>query len=383
MQHNRTTIYLAGFLFSVPIALAAYINSSFISSFVGEKFIGIIYVLGSLCSIIALLIAPKIFRKIGGYKFLLLIILFDALSFLILALTNSTPSIVLMFILGFSMNTLLIFSLDEILKIFSNSSATGKTRGMYLAICNLAWIFAQLASGTFLGGFSFRAIYLTSFLVMVLLLLVSSLKLKNIPDPKYDNVKSLKYVKNFLKNKHLSRAYGISFLLQFFFCWMVIYTPIYLYAHLGFSWKEIGLIFAVMLLPFSIIPFHLGKYADKVGERSLLMLGFTITSTTTLALFFIRGHELWIWALLLFITRVGASTIEVMSDAYFFKHIKSENDEFVGVYRSASPMAYIVGPSIAFIVFIFVPSFNFIYPILAAIMLYGVYLASTIKRDDI
>ena len=236
MRQNRATIYMAGFLFYIPIALSSYINSSFMSSFVGEKLVGIVYIFGSICSIFALLLAPKIFKKIGGYRFLLLIILFDAISFLILALTNNTPSIILMFVLGFSMNTLLIFSLDEILKIFSNSSATGKTRGMYMAICNLAWIFAQFASGTFLGGFSFRTIYFISFSVMILLLIISFFKLRTIPDPNYDKMGTLKYMRKFFQSKNLSRAYILSFLIQFFFCWMVIYTPIYLHNYIGFSW---------------------------------------------------------------------------------------------------------------------------------------------------
>jgi MFS family permease len=383
MEHNRKIIYLAGFLFSIPIALAAYINSSFISFFVGEKFVGIIYVLGSIGSILALLSAPKIFKKIGGYKFLLLVIFLNALSFLALALTKNLWSIIFAFVLGFSMNTLIVFSLDEILKIFSKDPAIGKIRGIYLIICSSAWVLAQLLFGTILGGFSFKTIYFVSFMVMMLFFLVSFLNLKNIPDPQYDKIKSFKYVKTFFKNKNLFRAYGISFLLQFFYCWMVIYTPIYLYTHLGFDWKEIGIIFTIMLLPFSIIPFHLGKYGDKIGERKILMFGFTIAGLATLSLFFISGHLLWLWALLLFITRIGAATIEVMSDAYFFKHIKPENEEFVGVYRSASPISYILGPIIAFMIFIFVPSFNFIYVILGTLMLYGIYLSSTIRKSDI
>ena len=138
MKHNRKMIYLAGFLFSMPIALASYINSSFLSSFVGEKFVSIIYVLGSIGSILALLLAPKIFRKIGGYRFLLLVILLDAFSFLMLSVAENIWSAIAMFILGFSMNTLLIFSLDELLEIFSRNSATGKIRGIYLVVCNAA-----------------------------------------------------------------------------------------------------------------------------------------------------------------------------------------------------------------------------------------------------
>ncbi len=383
MKNNRLTIYLAGFLFYLPIALSTYINSSFISSFVGEKSVGIIYILGSIGSLIALLVSPKIFRKTGSYKFLLSIILINAIAFISLAFTQNIFVVVSMFIIGFSMNTLIIFALDEILKIFSKTQETGKIVGAYLAICSSAWIVAQLASGTVLGGISFRSIYLIGSILMMGLFLIIYLRLKKVPDPKYDNINNLQSLKEFFLNKNLSRIYIINFLLQFFFSWMIIYTPIYLASHIGFSWKEISIIFTFMLLPFSFIPFSLGKYADKFGERNTLILGFIITSFSTITLFFIENKILWVWALLLFFTRVGAATVQSMADIYFFKHIKPENEEFVGIYRNASPVAFIFGPLLATIVFIFIPSFNFIYAILGALMLSGVYLASTIDKKDI
>lgn len=383
MKHNRKIIHLAGFLFSISLALMLYINSSFLSSFISEKLVGLTYALGSIISILALLVAPKIFRKTGGYKFLLIVVGLDALSILIFAFSKNVWIAVPAFIFGFALNTLIVFSLDELLKIFSRDSATGRIRGSYLALCHLAYIVSLLLLGTILGASSFKIIYIVAFSVMVLLFLFSFFSLKDIPDPKYDNLKALQYVKKFFRDRNLFRAYGINFLLQFFYAWMVIYTPIYLYAHLGFSWREIGIIFAIMLLPFIIIPFHVGKYGDKVGERKILMFGFAIAALSTLSLFFIQEHTVWIWAMLLFATRLGAATIEVMSDAYFFKHINPENEEYVGVYRSATPIAYIVGPLFAFFVFIFVPSFNFIYPILAALTLSGVYLSSTIRKSDI
>ena len=385
MKHDRKIIYLAGFLFSLPIALMSYVNSSFLSSFVGEKLVGIIYTLGSITSILALLVVPTIFRKMGGYRFLLLLIGLDALSILFFVLAKDAWTIIIAFIFGFAFNAIIVFSLDELLKIFSKNSGTGGIRGTYLAITSLAWILSQfvLMFGQTKEVFSFQSIYLMAFVIMILFFLLSFFTLKNTIDPKYDRIKSIKYVKEFFKNKNLFRAYGLNFLLQFFYCWMVIYTPIYLSAHLGFDWKQIGLIFAVMLLPFSILPFSLGKYSDRIGERKMLMSGFLLTSFFTLALFFIQTNEIWIWALALFSTRIGAATIETMTDTYFFKHIKMENEEFVGVYRSSPPVAYVIGPLVASIVFVFVPSFNFIYLILGALMLFGVYLSSTIRKSDV
>ncbi|MES2023170.1 MAG: MFS transporter [Patescibacteria group bacterium] len=376
-------IFLAGFLLSLHLAFTAYINSSFLTSFVGEKLINLIYALGAIASILVLLVAPEILQKIGIRKFLLSLAFIDALSLLTFSSINNSCIAAIIFILYFVTNILIIFSIDELLKIFSKNSATGKVRGLYIAVMNLAWIIAQLASSKILGAFHFQTIYFIGFTIMLLFFLTVLFGLKNIPNPNYDKMKIIKYVETFFKDSHLSRSYKINFLLQFFISWMIIYTPIYLSVHLGFTWQQIGIIFAIMLIPFSILPFRLGEYADKIGERKMLMIGFFIASIATMSIFFIHQHAIWIWALALFMTRVGGATIETMSDVYFFKHIKPENEEYISVYRNTLPIAYIVGPLSALIAFAFIPSFNFLYIILGAIMLSGVYIASTISRSDI
>jgi MFS family permease len=244
-------------------------------------------------------------------------------------------------------------------------------------------VVSQSFSGKTLSEFSFSTIYFIAFIMMALFFLSTFFSLRNLNDPKYDKIFAWQSFKKFFSNKNLARSYKINFILQFFYAWMVIYTPMYLFAHLGFDWKEIGIIFTIMLLPFVFIQFPLGNYSDKIGERKMLMIGFFIASVATLSLFFITKHEVWIWAVALFCTRVGAATIEVMSDVYFFRHINKENDGFISVYRNAGPSSYVLAPVTAFIIFFLVPSFNFIFLILGALMLYGVYLSSTIKRGEI
>jgi MFS family permease len=382
-MNNKKIIYLAGFVFSLAVALMSYINSSFLATFIDEKSVGIIYALGSIVSVFTLFTIPTIFRKLGSRAFLLLVIGLDALSILLFALGQDPLIIALIFVAGFTLNTLIFFSLDELLKISSSTGGMGRTRGGYLALSNIAWILSQLALGTILGEQSFRYIYIVSFSIMIVLFLLIFVRLRHIPDPVYDKMNIREYTGAFFRNKNLFRAYSMNVLLQFFYCWMIIYTPIYLSLHMGFSWKEIGIIFAIMLLPFSIIPFPLGTYADKIGERKILMYGFTIISLATLSLFFIEDKSLWLWAFMLFMTRVGAASIEIGIDAYFFKHIKPENEEFISIYRTATPTAYIKGPLVALFVLPFIPSFEYLYVVLGAVMLYGIYLSSTIRKDDI
>lgn len=376
-------IFFLGFLLALHLAFISYVNSSYLSTFSGEKNVGFIYILSSIGSVLALFYIPKILQKLGGYKFLLWFSGASAGSLLSLSLLKSPVQIIPVFIFYFILNSLLVFALDETLEIESRNSTTGRVRGLYLTFINLAWVLSQILSGKILANFSFNALYLIAFIIMSLFFLTTFFGLKGIRDPKYDKTLAWQSFKNFFANKNLARAYKINFLLQFFYVWMVIYTPIYLSAHLGFNWQEIGIIFTIMLLPFVLIQFPLGNYSDKIHEKKMLILGFLIASIATLSLFFIERHEIWIWALALFITRIGAATIEVMSDVYFFKHITKENDEFISIYRNAGPTSYILAPMIAFGVFYFAPSLNFIFLVLGAIMVYGIYLASTIKNSDI
>ena len=104
---------------------------------------------------------------------------------------------------------------------------------------------------------------------------------------------------------------------------MVIYTPIYLHEYIGFGWDKIGIIFSIMLLPFVILDFPLGKLSDKIGEKKMLMAGFLIMTSSVLAIPLMTEPLLWLWAVILFMTRVGAATIESLSESYFFKVIKN------------------------------------------------------------
>ncbi len=376
-------IFLLGFLFSLHLAVISYFNSSFLSSFYPEKNISLIYIISSVLSLVILFFIPSILKRIGEYKFLLLVSGLSALSLLSLAILKIPAFVVGIFIFYFALSYLIIFALDELLEIFSRNSSTGRVRGLYLTFVNSAWVISQAFSGKILSSHSFTTLYFIAFAIVLIFTFVAFWSFRNLEDPKYDKILGWQSFKSFFANSNLARAYKINFLLQFFYVWMVIYTPIYLYSHLGFGWEEVGAIFMIMLLPFVLIQFPLGRYSDKVGERKMLMLGFLVASLATLSLFFIQKHEIWIWALMLFSTRIGAATIEVMSDVYFFRHIEKENDQFIAVYRNTAPVAYVLAPLVAFIAFYFIPSFNFIFLILGTLMLYGIYLSSTIEKGDI
>ncbi|MEK7588504.1 MAG: MFS transporter [Patescibacteria group bacterium] len=378
---NRNIIYGAGFLFSIALALTSYINSSFLKVFTSDYYIGIIYVIASLISILALVRIPNILNKIGNRAtaFVFSIICFT--SFLILAFSQNAYLVIPAFILNFISINFVFSSLDIFMEDFSKSSSVGKFRGMYLMFTSLAWVISQSLSGSIIEKSSFTGIYLISSMFMMLTAFMFVFFLHDFKDPKYKKIPILKTMKFFIKNKNILKIYFINLLLKFFFVWMVIYTPIYLHENLGFGWNKIGLIFTIMLTPFVFLSYPLGKISDKIGEKKLLILGFIISAFATSMIPLIKEPTFFIWALILFSTRVGAATIEVMSESYFFKSVNEENADEIAFFRNTVPVSYVIAPLLGSGVLLFIPSFEYIFYVLGAIMLIGVYL--TLKIKDI
>jgi MFS family permease len=379
MKHNRKIIYLAGFIFSIPIALTSYINSSFLENYLNAYYVSILYVIASILTIWGLSEISKVLTRFGNRRATILFSFIIFLSLIILAFTDKVFVAIGAFILYFIASNLIIATLDIFIEDFSKSGTIGRFRGFYLTIINSAWIIAQVISGSIIAKSSFRGIYLLSALFMLLVAVIFILFLHNFIDPKYKKVPILKTFKLFMQNKNISKIYLINLILKFFYAWMIIYTPIYLNQYLGFSWDQIGIIFSIMLLPFVILEFPLGKLSDKMGERKMLIWGSLIIALFTLIIPLINQQKLWVWAAVLFATRIGAAIIEVMSESYFFKIINEENADVISFFRNTNSLSYIIAPLLAIPILFFVPSFEYLFYILSAIMLLGLLLSLRLK----
>ena len=381
MQKNLKIIYLAGFLFSIPVALTSYINSTFLKSFVSEYTVSFIYVVASIVTILGLLKMPKILSRLGNRKATLYFSIICFFSLLILAFGKISALVIPAFVLFFVTTNFLIATLDIFIEDFSNNVSVGKFRGLYLMFINLAWVTSQAISGTVIAKSSFLGIYLLSALFMITVSSVFILFLHDFKDPKYTKVSILKTLKSFVRNKNIFKIYLLNLILKFFFVWMIVYTPIYLHEYLGFDWTKIGFIFTIMLLPFIFLTFPLGKLSDKIGEKKMLLMGFFIATIFTLLMPFIKTPIFLVWAGILFMTRVGAATIEIMTETYFFKIVTEENADEISFFRNTTPVSFLIAPLFAIPILMFTPSFAYIFFVLGAILLGGLFI--TLRLKDI
>ena len=376
-------MYVLSFFFTLHIALSAYVNSTFLSEIISEKFVGLLYTLSSLATLLLLSKSSIILKYFGNKRLTLWLLLVNMLS-LIGMITSRNPYVISSaFVVFVSTNTQIFFCIDIFIEHFSNKKTVGKSRGLYLTIINIAWMASPLVAAFLIskeGGY--KTIYILAFITIIIMTLGLLFSVKTFKDKTYKKTPFLETYKFLKTNPHMFAITMINFILQFFFAWMVVYIPIYLFQHIGLGWAQLGIIFTVMLSPFVIFSLPIGILIDKYhfNKRNLLYIGFIIISVSTFLIAGITTKKILPWAVVLFATRVGASIIETTSEIYFFTQIKEEEAYLLSVFRDMTPVAYIIAPILGTIIFIFLP-FKYLFIILSLILLTGLYYIPRLKQN--
>ncbi len=376
------TITILGFIFSLQVALTIYSNSSFLEQLIDSQYIGLFYAAGSLITLLCIYLTPRFIAKLGSRTVLSIYSLITLVSLLVLAFVRN--DYVLLGALGIYLvlGTLLYLTLDIIIGHFSKLTNTGKIRGYYLALVNLAYVIAPLFTGFILGRFGFPVLFAISG-ILILILLIAGFRIPNvIPDADTSIKKSA--LRTVAHSKQLRGIFISNFTLQFFYAWMVIYVPHYLHTILGIPWGKLGLMFSVSLLAFVLLQVPVGYAIDAwISEKRVLVIGHIIMSISTIVFGYISSNAVFpILVLVFFITRIGASIIEISSDSYFFKSIDSDHTHLIGLFRSMYPVAYIIAPLLASLLFMTGMSYETFFTLLGIISIVGGLPLVFIKKTN-
>lgn len=372
-------LYLFAFFLSLHSFIPTYANSTFLETFLSAQTVGVVFAGAALFSLIVILNLPRLLRRLGVFKLVLLLIALEIATLLTLGLSSSAWITVIAFIMHLLLARSLLYTVDIFTESLSTKGKMGSIRGMLLTTINTALLISPLLVGFIIGETeAFRKMYLASALLLIPAAILLLRNFRNFKDPNYQPVKTRETVARIFKNKDLFNVFAAQFLLRFFYAWMIIYTPIYLIETIGFSWTDIGPIFTVMLLPFIIFELPLGRIADEyLGEKELLIAGFVVVAISTFSLSFITTPSVIVWMSILFLTRLGASMVEIMSETYFFKKISPSDTELVALFRTLSSIAFIAAPVVTTLTLIFI-DIRYSFMVLAAIMLTGIVYAAGI-----
>lgn len=371
-------IFLSNIFISFHYALIIYINSSFLSSFFSETQVSALYIIGSAGSTIFLLNASKILEKTGVYRFTFWSLIIEILATLGLALTKSPAIISLLFLIHTVTISLILFNMDVLVETAENDKAqVGSVRATYLTLTNLTIVLAPFCLSWIIDGSLYSNVYVLSALSM-LPLYFFVVKFRDTVTTKIHHIRLKDTMMEYARNKNLFNIAVCQFLLQLFYAFMIIYTPIYLKESIGFSWPEIGIIFTIMLIPFVLFEVPIGELSDeKYGEQEFLTIGFVIMSLATIFMSFVTVKIFWVWAAVLFLTRVGASFTEISIESYFFKIIEKEKTDIISFFRISRPISFIIAPVLATVIFQFI-QFQYIFIFVGITMILGVYYSMSL-----
>jgi predicted MFS family arabinose efflux permease len=198
-------------------------------------------------------------------------------------------------------------------------------------------------------------------------------------DPGYTHLSPHQLIHHIAHNHNWVKLFSANIILQTFYAWMTIYTPIYLHTVMNFSWESIGIILVVMLLPFPLIQYPLGILADKkYGEKEIMITGFVIMGLASIGLSYISAPSVIIWALALALTRIGAASAEIMIETYFFKTVSPRDAAALGIFRITRPLSYLIGPLVG-IIGMFFFSTQVMFTVVGVMSLFALIPIMTIK----
>jgi MFS family permease len=379
-QRNIRNIFGTNFILILALSAGAYIHSSMLEGLDTALSVGVLFALGSVGAIVAVSLAPKILKMRGVTKTVMRSGIWNILALLTISFSVSPLMAIVGFIMYFASLSLMVLAIDVLLEHYSSDSNTGGIRGISLALGNLAFLIGPLVAGYVADARGFSAVYFMTSIGVALMLLFFWTKFKKFKHfPKQAHTNGIKNFVALIRNKALFKVYKVAFSLEFFFSIWSIFMTIYMNTVIGFSWTEIGILFAIMHVPYIIFEPFIGWLADnKWGEKEMMAIGIVIITITTFILAMTTDSSFWLWAVLLFFSRTGSSMVQVTNESYFFKHVGSRDTNIISAFRNAAPLGLLIGPLVGGAILNFV-DYQDLFFILSILVLFAIIPALKLK----
>jgi len=375
-----TKIYLISFLLGFQLSLVLYVLSNFLQEITGIKNIGVFFLLAYAFSFYILVNLHHLIKRHGKSNMLLLFMALKIVALFLMGIYAESMIAVVFAIWSLIGDILVWVNLDIVIEGLSRDKVTGRIRGANLTAMDVGFLFGPFLAAWTVENIGFGPVFLLAAMITSIALFIYYRDFRKKEKASFTrDFKVGEVLHKMLGRKDLIRAYYASLMLELFYCMMTIYTPLYLLS-IGLSWIEIGKIITVMLIPFVFIQFPLGIVADKkTGEKEWLIVGILIISFSTAVVSFISTPSVVLWMSILFITRIGASIIQIMRDSYFYKKIGPQDVDFIDFFRTTKSVAYVFG-TLFFSLFLIVLPLKMIFLMLGVLIFTA--LAPVLRLHD-
>ncbi len=375
-------IAFLGFIFGVSISLLAYIASSYFKEVIASDNVSVFYVVIFCVLLVTLFKLNRIIEGFGRARTLMTLLAMQIGVLLALQFVSISWGGAILLIAYYILYGIIGIVFDIVLEAYSNNGYTGRLRGMYLSVWNFGILIGPLISTFLLEKYGFPMIFMVTLMLYILMFLTVFVALNDIQGHVIaQHLRTKNTLEKFMQNRSLINIYWISLSLHFFYAAMTIYMPLYL-REIGLSWGEIGVIFTIMLVPFIIIQYPAGLLADKwYGEKEMLLVGSCIITISIIMMYFTHLDTFFFWAVILFVSRIGAALVEAMQDSYFYKQINENDISLINFFRSTRAVAYIMSAMLIGIALLFFEDMHVFFVAIFVVLIIG-FIPIVLLKDS-
>jgi predicted MFS family arabinose efflux permease len=362
-------------LYALHFAIPLYATSTFLEQYIPTAYIGTLYSVSALMTLVLVIYMGKIVKKYHSYKTSMYILSLGILSTVGLAFSQNPYLISSLFFINMVCSFLFLTIINFFIEEFEDPTATGETRGIFLTLINSGILLSALFAGQILSLYSYNVLWLVSASCLVPIFFLIKHNYAHIKDAKIKNPNMLPAIKQIIKDKDIFAIFVSIMTLECFFVTMAIYAPSVLKNNLDIGIETyLSVILPFALIPFVVFPYQLGVIADKkYGEKEMLLIGLFILIIINIVFPNINDVKIFTVAAFLFLARIGAAMIESMCTIYFYKKVKAENISMISLFSSTRVLSYLVMPLISSIVLSLGLSISYIFYVLTILFAYSIY----------
>jgi len=342
--NSRKELLIATYIIIIFVALHQFIPyfvlSKFLSNYFETKYISIIFIVAGITCIVAGNYFTLFLQKYSNYKTLFTLCLIQILvTFVLPFLGNINLFLLSIIFIAHVVLTSLIWScVNVFLDGFSPTGNTGEIRGLSATIYNFGVIVSPFLAAKIYIHYDYFGIFIISSFMIFPIIFLSHKYLHKVKESNYKHTNLWRAVKQINGNKNLHGVFISYFILCSFYSMMNVYFILYLLNEIQIPITTyLGVITPIFLLPFILFPYEIGKLSDEVlGEKKLMIFGMAMVSIVSLSIYFfnINTSSVLIWAIILFISRIGASINEIETYTYFYKKVNPENSDLIYLFEN-------------------------------------------------
>lgn len=252
--------------------------------------------------------------------------------------------------------------------------------GFLYTILNFSWFLGPLIAGFIMALYGIESVFIiSSIFIAISLFILISLNIR-LPRKKRESFDTnyLKNLKEYINEKKLYIPYVVAAGIEIWWALIYIYIPLFMINN-NLPLEYIGYFLAAITVPTMLFEYLAGKISVKKGFKNLFIINYFILGLCGLIAFLIT--DIYLILILMVLASIPMSFIEPLQDSFFFRRVKSVDEEkFFPIFATSGDIGAFIGHISIATLLLFMPN-NYAYLGIAIFMFIIAIICFSIKEN--